>query len=305
MDFSLRPYQRQAVEAVYRYLRQRDGNPAIVLPTGVGKTYVIATICRDAVQRWQGRVLILAHVKELLEQAAEKLRLVAPHLPFGVYSAGLKRRDLGYPVTVAGIQSVYQKACDIGPVDLVIVDEAHLIPPEGEGMYRTFLADVRKINPHVRVIGLTATPFRMRTGTICSPENILNEVCYEISVRELIVQGYLCPLCTKAGSRKPDTARLHVRAGEYVASEVEELMDEDGLDEERAERCAELVCCLTAPPAGVSRSLSVAAGWPRIGLTATLSGRLRGCRVFGWVSIRRGGPLPPPSVVVPEVFCSG
>ncbi len=96
-------------------------------------------------------------------------------------------------------------------------------------MYRTLLADLRAINPHMRVIGFTATPFRMRTGTICAPDNILNAICYEIGVRELIVQGYLCPLRTKAGRQKPDTDRLHVRAGEYVAGEVEELMDADEL----------------------------------------------------------------------------
>jgi DNA repair protein RadD len=225
----LRTYQREAVQAVYEFLRTRDDNPCVVIPTAGGKTPVIATICRDAVQLWNGRVLILAHVKELLEQVAEKLRTVAPDLPFGIYSAGLKRRDLGYAVTIAGVQSVYQKACDVGAVDLVIVDEAHLIPPEGEGMYRQFLADIRKINPHVRVIGMTATPFRMKSGTICAPDNILNEICYEIGVRELIVQGYLCPLRTKAGSLKPDTDRLHVRGGEYVAGEVEDLMDDDNL----------------------------------------------------------------------------
>jgi len=225
----LRPYQLEAVEAVYRHLRERDDHPCVVIPTAGGKTPVIATICRDAVQRWGGKVLILAHVKELLEQAAEKLRAVAPDLPFGLYSAGLKRRDLGYAVTVAGIQSVYQRSADVGAVDLVIVDESHLIPPDGEGMYRQFLAEMQAINPLVRVIGFTATPFRMKSGSICAPENILNAVCYEIGVRELIVQGYLCPLRTKAGTQKPDTDRLHVRAGEYVASEVEQLMDDDNL----------------------------------------------------------------------------
>jgi len=225
----LRPYQHEAVDAVYEFLRTRDDNPCVVIPTAGGKTPVMATICRDAVQRWGGRVLILAHVRELLEQAAEKLHLVAPDLPVGIYSAGLKRRDLGYAITIAGIQSVYEKAGDVGAVDLVIVDETHLIPPDGEGMYRAFLADMKQINPLVRVIGLTATPFRMKSGNICAPENILNAVCFEVGVRELIVQGYLCPLRTKAGSVKPDTDQLHVRAGEYVAGEVEELMDTDNL----------------------------------------------------------------------------
>lgn len=225
----LRPYQRHAVDAVYQFLRARDDNPCVVIPTAGGKTPVMATICHDAVQLWQGRVLILAHVKELLEQAAEKLRLVAPDLPVGIYSAGLKRRDLGYAVTIAGIQSVYERACDVGHMDLVIVDEAHLIPPDGEGMYRTFLADAKKINPLLRVIGMTATPFRMKSGSICAPDNILNEICFEIGVRELIVQGYLCPLRTKAGTLKPDTEKLHIRGGEYIAGEVEDLMDDDNL----------------------------------------------------------------------------
>ena len=102
-----------------------------------------------------------------------------------------------------------------------------MIPPDGDGMYRSFLEDARKVNPNVRVIGLTATPFRMKSGMICAPENVLNHVCYEIGVRELIVQGYLCPLITKAGREKVDTSGLHVRAGEFVAGEVEDLMDTD------------------------------------------------------------------------------
>lgn len=236
----LRPYQQEAVNAVYEHLRSRppDNNPCVVIPTGGGKTPVIATICRDAVSLWDGRVVILAHVKELLEQAADKLRRIAPEVPLGIYSAGLQRKDLGYAVTIAGIQSVFRRACDLGPVDLIIVDEAHLIPPDGEGMYRQFLADARVVNPQVRVIGLTATPFRMKTGTICAPENILNEVCYEIGVRELIVQGYLSDLKTKAGLQKVSTDDLHVRAGEFVASEVEDLMDEESLVESA---CVEII----------------------------------------------------------------
>ncbi|NUQ51350.1 MAG: DEAD/DEAH box helicase family protein [Phycisphaerales bacterium] len=235
---NLRPYQSEAVAAVYEHLRTRDDNPCVVIPTGGGKTPVIATICRDAVAHWNGRVVILAHVKELLEQAADKLRHIAPDVPVGIYSAGLKRKDLGYAVTVAGIQSIWKKACDLGPVDLIIVDEAHMVPTEDDGMYRQFIADAKVVNPHVRVIGLTATPYRMKSGSICGPENILNHVCFEVGVRELIVQGFLSPLRTKAGLQKVSTDDLHIRAGEFVASEVEDLMDKEGLVEGA---CAELV----------------------------------------------------------------
>lgn len=229
----LRPYQVEAVEAVYRHLRERDDNPCVVIPTGGGKTPVIATICSDSVTRWDGRVLILAHVKELLEQAADKLDQVCPDIHVGVYSAGLKRRDTTHPVIIAGIQSVYQKAEQLGHFNLVVVDEAHMIPPgkDGDGMYRRLLADMHQINPHLRVIGLTATPFRMASGPICvpPPDGILNAICYEIGVRELIAGGYLSPLKSKAGRYKPDFQSLHVRAGEFVADEVETLMDQDML----------------------------------------------------------------------------
>jgi DNA repair protein RadD len=234
----LRDYQHAAVEAVYDHLRTRDDHPCVVIPTGGGKTPVIATICKDAVGRWGGRVLVLAHVKELLEQAADKLRAICPEVPFGVYSAGLKRKDRAEPVIIAGIQSVYQRAHELGPRDLVIVDEAHMIPPDGEGMYRQFLAEARAVSPHLRVVGFTATPYRLRSGSICTPEGILNHVCYEVGVRELIVRGYLCPLISKGGRARADTSGLHVRGGEYVADEVEALMDEESLV--RA-ACAEIV----------------------------------------------------------------
>ena len=235
---TLRPYQQAAIDAVYDYLRQHDDNPCVVIPTAGGKTPVLATICKDAVTQWDGRVLVLAHVKELLEQAAEKLRTICPELRFGVYSAGLRRRDTENSVIIAGIQSVYKRACKLDAFDLVIVDESHLIPPDGEGMYRQFLADAKVVNPRLRTIGLTATPFRLKSGVICGPENILNAVCFEIGVRELIRDGYLCPLVTKAGREKADTERLHVRAGEFVADEVEELMDQDQLVESA---CQEII----------------------------------------------------------------
>jgi len=229
----LRPYQHEAVAAIYGHLRERDDNPCVVLPTGSGKTFVMARICADAVGRWNGRVLILAHVRELLEQALEKIRMVAPEMwtKTGIYSAGLRSRDTEHPIIIAGIQSVYKRACELDAFDLVIIDEAHMIPPEGDGMYRTFLKDARTVNPSLRVIGLTATPFRMRSGMICEPDNVLNEVCYEVGVKELIVQGYLCPLVTKGSREAIDTSGLHVRGGEFVAGDAEDLMDTDELVE--------------------------------------------------------------------------
>jgi DNA repair protein RadD len=222
----LRPYQQAAVEAAYRYLRTRDDNPVIVIPTAGGKTPVLAQICRDAVCNWQGRVLVLAHVKELLEQSADKLRAMCPRdVSIGVHSAGLNRRDVRQSVIVAGIQSIYRRAGELDAFDLVLVDEAHLIPPEGDGMYRQFLADARLVNPNLRIIGLTATPFRLKSGMICTDDGFLNAICYEVGVRELIVEGFLSPLVTKNATTRIDTSAVQMRAGEFVAEQAEAAFD--------------------------------------------------------------------------------
>ena len=234
----LRPYQQAAVAAVYDYLRAHDDNPCVVIPTAGGKTLVMATICRDAVSRWGNRVLILAHVKELLAQIADTMRVVCPDIPFGIYSAGLQRRDIDAPVIIAGIQSVYQRADALGAFDVILIDEAHCIPIEDDGMYRQFLAAAKYLNAHLRIIGFTATPFRLQSGMICDAPNILNHICFDVSVRELIRDAYLSPLITKAGVHQADFGQLRVRAGEFIADEMEHLMNQTTLVEAA---CAEIV----------------------------------------------------------------
>ena len=234
----LRNYQQAAVDAIYSHLRNRDDNPVAVLPTGAGKSLVLAKIAFDAVTQWSGRVLILAHVKELLDQNADKVRRLCLDVEVGLYSAGLKKRDTNTSVLVAGIQSIYKRACDLDPFDIIVVDEAHLISKSGDGMYRQFLADCKVINLHVRVIGLTATPFRLDSGMICSPDHFLNHVCYEIGIKELIRDGYLSPLVSKAGVNRADFGGLHVRAGEFVSEEVEALVNNADLV---SAACAEIM----------------------------------------------------------------
>ena len=492
----LRYYQQEAVNAVYAHLQQKpDSNPCAVLPTGAGKSIVIARIVTDAATLWGGRVLILAHVKELLEQNAAKIQALCPDLKIGMYSAGLNRRDTENQVLVAGIQSVYNKADELGKFDLILVDECfvgdtlidtphgkkridellpgdtvetatgygiieavscrkteniislelnngniilctpnhpfftengwtkageleigahlyskkdlcilrngipamdqasagrenadlhegkalepadvllnlmrkapeqsrsgkvepetgnfeaaggermpertanrdhgtaftrvdagiypdhngattagrsaeplqnrhcqssdqnsagnrrvipsergtkepghpqnaapgtirvarisnlrdcgetlvynlqvrgshtyfaggvlvhncHLIPPDGDGMYQTLLQEEKKLNGNVRLIGFTATPYRLRGGLICKKGNLLNEICYEIGVRELIMRGYLSKLRSKNGKTKAELENLHIRGGEFIADEVAAKMDNERL----------------------------------------------------------------------------
>jgi len=237
----LRNYQKAAVEAGYEHLRTKDTNPCVVIPTGGGKSLCLAQIAKNVVEKWNGRVLILAHVKELLEQNADKIRKLCPELKIGIYSAGLKSRDTGEQVIVAGIQSVYNKACDLGPFDIVIVDECHLLNSDSDdSMYKSFLKDMKVINPHIRLIGFTATPFRLKGGLICRPDNILNEVCYEAGLKEMIQQGYLSPLVSRAGRAEANLDGLHIRGGEFIGDEISSAMDKDELVSSACREVAEL-----------------------------------------------------------------
>lgn len=234
----LRQYQQQAVDAVYNYLRRYDDNPCVVIPTAGGKTPILATIVKDAIQQWDGRVMILSHVKELLEQAVDKIHTVYPECDIGIYSTGLKRWDTDNKCIVAGIQSAYRNTDGFGKFDLIIVDEAHLIPEKGDGMYRNFLRRMKDHNPELRVIGLTATPYRLTSGPICAPDNVLNKICFEVGVKELLQQGFLCPLRSKASRQEIDASGLHVRAGEFIESEVDKLMNTGDLV---AQACSEII----------------------------------------------------------------
>jgi len=121
----LREYQQRTIDQLYAWFESGNtGNPCLVLPTGSGKSHIIAALCKNALQTWpETRILMLTHVKELIVQNAEKMRQHWPNCPLGIYSAGLGRKDLGEPITFAGIQSVRSKAKQIGHCDLVIIDE--------------------------------------------------------------------------------------------------------------------------------------------------------------------------------------
>lgn len=223
----LRYYQEEALVAADEYLTTRQGSPCIVLPTGAGKTIVIAELCRK-IQSYGGRVLVLAHVKELLEQASDKLLSLDSSLDVGVYSASLRRRDTSNSIICAGVQSVYNKGfeiCQESPIDVVIVDEAHRIPLDGDGMYRSLLKDLKTANPKTRTIGLTATPYRTGSGWVCGPDNILTEICYEVDIKRLIKDGFLCPLRSRSSKLEADTGGLRVQRGDFVQSDMSDLFE--------------------------------------------------------------------------------
>jgi len=219
----LRPYQRAAIDGLYNYWSDKKGdNPIIVAPTGSGKSLIIAHLIKDAMSYPGTRVLILTHVKELLEQNASELMALYPEADVGFYSASLKKKVLQKPITFAGIQSIHKKAYDIVPApDLVIVDEAHLIPKTDGTRYNKFLSDLRVCNPGVKVVGLTATPYRLDSGYLHEGDNaIFDGIAYDIPVADLMEQGFLAPVISKSGVKTIDLSNVGKRGGEYIESEL-------------------------------------------------------------------------------------
>ncbi len=90
---NLRPYQAEAVEAVHSYWRAGGGNPLIEMATGTGKSVVLAKIARDVVETYNARVLVVTHVKDLVEQDFRATLRLWPDCPAGINSAGLGKRN--------------------------------------------------------------------------------------------------------------------------------------------------------------------------------------------------------------------
>lgn len=258
-SITLRYYQQEAVEATYEHIRNSETNPCIVIPTGGGKTPILSTFARDVTRHWGRRCLIVSHVRELLDQTERTLKRIDPDLPVGVYSAGMKRRECDFAATIAGVQSIYKRMFDFDPFDLIVVDECHLLPPEGEGMYRKLLADAKIVNPNVRLVGLTATPYRLDCGALCGPENLLNEICYEIGVRDLISQGFLSRLVSRCSRKRTDFSDVSISGGEFVGKSAQIKMGSilSSVVAEAIDACQKRKSCLVFA-AGVENAQAIA-----------------------------------------------
>lgn len=220
----LRDYQQKAIDQLYAWFQEGNtGNPCLMLPTGAGKSHIVAALCKDALQQWpETRILMLTHVKELIEQNAEKMRQHWPNAPMGIYSASLGQKILGEPITFAGIQSIIRRLYEVGHVDLIIIDECHLVSHKDEGSYRTLINTLREINPRLRVIGLTATPYRLGHGLITEgPTAIFDGLIEPVTIEELIALGHLAPLRSKHTDTALSTEGVHTRGGEYIESELQ------------------------------------------------------------------------------------
>jgi DNA repair protein RadD len=220
----LRDYQIQATQAVYNWFaHNKEGNPLVVLPPGSGKSVCMAELIRSAIQACPTqRILSLVNVQELIQQNHDKLKALYPAAPAGIYSAGIGIKEPRKQIVFAGIQTARNKAPILGYRDLIIVDECDSIPNKQEGVYHAFLDQMRQINPKLRIVGYTATPFRMKGGHLLNGDTF-HDIAFEVPIKQLIDQGYLCPVYTKAPEDKQVSMDgVRVTHGEYNQKAMEQ-----------------------------------------------------------------------------------
>ena len=226
---TLRPYQEAAISSIYGYFQTNKGNPLVVIPTAGGKSLVMASFIEGVLKAWPDqRILIVTHVRELIAQNHAEMIGLWPEAPAGIYSAGLGKREAQARVLFAGIQSIHRRAQEIGHTDLVLIDEAHLIPGNSSTRYRRFLDALQMINPALKVIGLTATPFRTGSGMLHEGKDALfTDIAYEAPVRDLIDAGYLSPLVSKQPATRLDVSKVGTRAGDFIARDLATAVDQE------------------------------------------------------------------------------
>ncbi len=273
--FQLRDYQQEAVSKVLKHFRKSNESAVIVLPTGSGKSLVIAELARLA----KRKILVLTHVKELVEQNHQKYESYG--VTAGIYSAGLKLKETQHQVTFASIQSAARNLDDFNePYSLIIIDECHRVnlastdlsdkmskdktkdkvkgvvkndakdashggskeesqEKVSSNQYQQVIEKLTQVNPEVKLLGLTATPYRLGMGWIYkkhyrgfmrSEEKRPFEHCiYELPLRYLISRKYLTePNLVDATIEHYDFSSLRASAsGDYSPTDVNHLLNKN------------------------------------------------------------------------------
>jgi DNA repair protein RadD len=237
--FELRPYQRQSLDSLEAYWQAGGGHPLISMATATGKSLVIAWLIQDLMQRCpELRILALTHVQELIRQNVDHVLALWPDAPLGINCDALGRRDLDHPILFASIQSVFRGA-RIGERNLILIDEAHLVPHAGDGMYRSLLDDLRVLDSDMRIAGFTATPFRLDSGRLDEGVGkVFDDIVFNYGIGEGIRDGWLSPLSSKRTDTLIDVTGVGRRGGEFIESQLQAVCD---LDVVVNGACAEII----------------------------------------------------------------
>ena len=213
----LRPYQKEAKEAIFEQWDSGVLKTLLVLPTGCGKTVVFAKVTEECVRKGD-RVLILAHRGELLDQAADKL-MKTTGLGCALEKAESSCQGSWFRVVVGSVQTLMrEKRLGSFPADYfntIIIDEAHHCISDS---YQRVLQHF----PEAQVLGVTATPDR---GDMRNLGVYFESLAYEYTLPKAIKEGYLSPIKALTIPLKIDMSNVSVQAGDFKASEIGTALD--------------------------------------------------------------------------------
>lgn len=220
--FKTYPFQEAAIEETMDFIINNKGNPLVVAPTGSGKSLIAAELIIRLSYNWpQTRILLVSHVKEILEQDYYVLKIQKSDLEVGLYSAGLNSRTIK-KITIAGIQSLVNNIEKFKNFDIIIIDEAHLIPFKSDTRYRKLF----EVSSNSIKIGLTATPYRTTGGYLHEGENsIFDGISFLVGINDLQSENILCKLRSPETNFTMDSTNIKIQAGDYILKELSLAFD--------------------------------------------------------------------------------
>lgn len=220
----------------------------LVAAVGFGKTIVSAELMRTANAKYGAKSLFLAHLQELVIQTVEKISCVDPGLSCGVFMG--RRKDQA-DITVGTRQTVAKNLEIMEPVNLIIIDECHLFCPQHQAIIDHFLS----LNPRLRVLGLTGTPYSLSDGWIYADDDSRRwpDPFFTASIDSMINHGYLSPYRYKVADKMEELEGMTLSRGEFKEADLEEMMVEERhmgsvqhvLDEQCQGRQRIMIFCIT------------------------------------------------------------
>lgn len=231
---ALRDYQREAIDAVFDYWREEAGHPLVDMATGTGKSITAATLIDELVAGWGDlRIMSIVHVVELVEGNFKELLNVNPFAPTGIFAASLGRRDAHAQIIFAQLQTVWNLAHVIGHIDVLVIDEVHLVPRDANTMYGKLIAALLEINSDMKIVGLTATIYRLDSGRLDEGEGkLFDRVVYSYDIGRGIEDGWLSPLSSKGMTTGFDLSGVGSLGGDYKKGALSAAVNKDDITRE-------------------------------------------------------------------------
>ena len=235
MTIKPRDYQIDAVNSIFNYwsANNNQGNPVVVMPVGSGKSLTMAHFvrtCEDKFGQHLSKILIVTHVKELIEQDYQAVVDYWNGANIGIYSASLKAKCTQNKIICCGVQSIAKNYKELGKVNCIIIDECHLVPVKQETTYRRLIAGLKELNPKLKVVGFTGTPYRLDCGLI-TENGIFDDIVFNMCTVEwfqwLIDNHYLCDAIPKRPDFQIDVKDVGIRGGEFIEKELQLACDKE------------------------------------------------------------------------------